>query len=261
MGCDEKMIEVRSYSFPDVKSIIICGDIHGEFTALVHKLCVQYQMTDTLLLVAGDCGFGFEKEGYYENIFRRTSKRLSKANNYTLMIRGNHDDPAYFRQEHISHERFRTIPDYSVIQACGHNILCVGGAISIDRRYRMSAKNASNLYWSDEAPVYDEAKLKAIEGMFKIDTVVTHTAPSFCELISKNGLSAWAKDDPSLIQDCASERGSMDKLHSYIKASGHPLSHWYYGHFHQSWSSCIDGVLFSMLDILEFKELTPQKII
>ena len=41
------------YSFPEAKSIVISGDIHGDFNELVYKLCIQYQMTDTLLIVAG----------------------------------------------------------------------------------------------------------------------------------------------------------------------------------------------------------------
>jgi len=59
------------YSFPNARSIVVCGDIHGEFNSVIYKLCVQYQLTDTLLIVAGDCGFGFNKPGYYENIFKR----------------------------------------------------------------------------------------------------------------------------------------------------------------------------------------------
>lgn len=86
----------HTYTFPEAKNIIICGDIHGEFNSLIYKLCIQYQLTDTLLIVAGDCGFGFEKPGYYENVFKRNSARLSKANNWIVMVRGNHDDPSYF---------------------------------------------------------------------------------------------------------------------------------------------------------------------
>ena len=51
------------------------------------------------------------------------------------------------------------------------------------------------------------------------------------------------------------ERNTIDQIIKYLKAKNHPLKHWYYGHFHQSWSSYIDGILFSMLDIMEFKEL------
>lgn len=93
-------------------------------------------MTDTLLIMVGDCGFGFEKPGYYDIIFNRNSSRLSDANNLVVMVRGNNDDPTYFNEENIAYERILTIPDYSVIQAYEHNILCIGGAISIDRYNR-----------------------------------------------------------------------------------------------------------------------------
>ena len=254
------MNTLHTYTFPEAKSIVICGDIHGEFNSLIYKLCIQYQLTDTLLIVAGDCGFGFEKPGYYEQMFNRNSSRLSKSNNWIVMMRGNHDDPSYFSEEKISHHRFRTVPDYSVIQACGHNILCVGGAVSIDRTYRIdndSRHSASGVasYWEDEKPMFDEKSLNNIGQRFKIDTVITHTSPSFCELISKSGLSEWAERDSTLLADCDNERRIMDHIFEYLKANNHPLEHWFYGHFHQSWSSCIDSVLFSMLDIMEFKEL------
>ena len=255
------MDNLRTFSYPDARSIVVCGDIHGDFNFLIYKLCVQYGMKNTLLIVAGDCGFGFEKPGYYENVFRRNAPRLSKSNNWILMIRGNHDDPAYFEEERISHSRFRTVPDYSIVQACGHNILCVGGAVSIDRGYRrdhdfLHPSSCTASYWKDEMPVYDEIALANIDNDIPIDTVITHTAPSFCELISKNGLAEWAKQDSELLSDCSKERSVMDRIFEHLKSAGHPLSHWYYGHFHQSWNSEIDRVLFSMLDIMEFKELS-----
>ena len=55
------MSSFSTYSFPEAKSIVVCGDIHGEFNAVIYKLCIQYQMTDTVLIIAGDCGFGFDK--------------------------------------------------------------------------------------------------------------------------------------------------------------------------------------------------------
>ena len=254
------MKTIHTYSFPNAKNIVVCGDIHGDFNGLVFKLCVQYQMMDTLLIVAGDCGFGFEKPGYYDIIHNRNSARLSKANNWILMVRGNHDDPSYFNEEKISHERFRTIPDYSVIQACDHNILCVGGAISIDRYNRQKYDNRNRIsqvasYWPDEVPVYDETLLNEISKEFKIDTIITHTAPSFCELFSKDGIADWAEWDPELFTDIDKERHTIDQIFNHLKSDAHPVSHWYYGHFHRSWTSEIEGVLFSMLDIMEFKEV------
>lgn len=49
--------ECFTLSFFEAKDIVISGDVHGDFNQLVLKLCVQYQMKDTLLIVAGDCGF------------------------------------------------------------------------------------------------------------------------------------------------------------------------------------------------------------
>lgn len=45
------------------------------------------------------------------------------------------------------------------IQACGHSILCIGGAVSIDRSHRIAydkahAKSEKSSYWTDEMPVW-----------------------------------------------------------------------------------------------------------
>ena len=181
---------IFSLSFPEAKTIIVSGDIHGNFNQLVFKLCIQYQLTDTLLIVAGDCGFGFEKKEYYEQIVRRNAKRMNQANNWIVFVRGNQDNPAYFDGAMLNFKRFVAVPDYSILQVCNHTILCVGGAISIDRIYRINEWNRNkyrvhsnesqendisrNLYWQNEVPVYDQNKMNALPASFLIDTVVTH---------------------------------------------------------------------------------------
>lgn len=37
--------------------------------------------------------------------------------------------------------------------------------------------------------------------------------------------------------------------------TGTAVTHWCYGHFHQSWHTTIDGILFKMLDIMELYSL------
>lgn len=261
---------IFTISFPDAKSLVVSGDIHGDFNQLVFKLCVQYQMKDTVLIVAGDCGFGFEKKGSYENMVKRNAKRMNEANNWIVFVRGNHDNPSYFDGYTHKHKRFIAVPDYTILQACSHTVLCVGGAISIDRLYRLEVwekklarsvsdntedKLARNVYWNTEAPVFDEKKMIEISAEYAVDTVITHTAPSFCELLNKNNLSEWSARDSKLLADVTSERAIMDKLHNRLKADGHPVSHWFYGHFHQSWHCNIDGILFRMLDIMEFCQI------
>lgn len=83
--------DYKIYEFPECKSIIISGDIHGDFNLLVNKMCMQYKMENTLLIVAGDCGFGFENKSYYENIVKKNAKRMNDNNNWILFVRGNSD--------------------------------------------------------------------------------------------------------------------------------------------------------------------------
>lgn len=251
--------------FPHAKGIVVSGDIHGDFTQLVFKCCVQYEMTDTLIVVAGDCGFGFEKSVSYENIYKRCRDKLSKANNWLLFIRGNHDNPAYFNSQPINHQRWMTLPDYSVLKACGHTILCVGGATSIDRMYRMTSRHyhipnpddpfMPNVYWSNEIPEFNKEKLDVIDRQCAVDTVITHTSPSFCELSSHHFLEDWAKRDTNLMDDIKYERQVMDDIYNYLFTKNHPLRYWYYGHFHESWHAQIDDVMFHMLDIMELREI------
>ncbi|MBQ0096773.1 MAG: metallophosphoesterase [Bacteroidales bacterium] len=246
------------YNYPDARSVVVCGDIHGDFHALVYKFCVQYRMTDTLLIVAGDCGFGFEKPAYYDLTYSKDAGRLRKANNWIAFIRGNHDNPAYFNEEKIAYKRWRTIPDYSVITACGHNILCIGGAVSIDRHIRISEQERYELtetgyYWPDEAPFFLPEAIDEIQ--LPIDTVITHTSPSFCEKVNHSFLKEWAKEDPTLLDAVAEERKTMDRICQYLKEKDMPVGKWIYAHFHQTWFASIEGTRYRMLDIMEFYEI------
>ena len=248
---------MKKFEYKDTKQVVVCGDIHGAFETLVYKACVQYKMTDTVIIVAGDCGFGFERPNHYVNLYNALAGRLRKANNWIVFIRGNHDDPSYFQEEKISYERFRCVPDYSVVQACGMNALCVGGGVSIDRLARLREdarciRKETASYWEDEMPVFDEEKLKELSECILVDTVISHTAPSFCPLLDKNGLAAWAAYDYALLDDCDKERETMDLIYNSLKENRHPVNKWYYGHFHQTWFWKYENVDFKMLDIMEF---------
>ena len=37
------------FAYPDVKSVVICGDVHGEFRELAFRLCVRYGMSLSLI--------------------------------------------------------------------------------------------------------------------------------------------------------------------------------------------------------------------
>ena len=257
---------MEPYTYPEAKQVIVCGDIHGDFGPLVDKLCIRYGCRDTLLIVAGDCGFGFEKPGHYQAVYSRLARKLIKANNWIAFVRGNHDDPSYFEEKKIETKHWRTVPDYSVIRAAGHDILCVGGAISLDRTLRIqqdkeTARKLTAQYWENEPPVFRPERIDTLPADLRIDTVVTHTAPSRCEFTSNLEIQIWAKEfhDTDLLRDCEQERKALDMLEEKLKSNGHPLRNWYYGHFHASWTKTMDGTTFNMLDIMEFKEIPSAK--
>ena len=268
------------YEFSDAKGIVVSGDIHGDFTQLVFKTCVSKKITDTLIVVAGDCGFGFHNPGYYEDIYTKLSSRLEKANNWIVFVRGNHDNPAYFDGQRVNRKRWKAVPDYSIIKACGHTILCVGGAISADRTWRNNKEYEDEyfrrlyqefkcpgparyslspaLYWPDERPVYDQAMLEAISRDHAVDVVITHTAPSFCERLRRANIQDWLVKDENLLDDVKYERKVMDDIYKFLKEHEHPLQHWYYGHFHESWHSKIEGVHYQLLDTMQLHQLEPD---
>lgn len=107
---------------------------------------------------------------------------------------------------------------------------------------------------------FNKEKLDVIDCQCAVDTVITHTSPSFCELSSHHFLEDWAAHDAELMDDIKYERQVMDDLYNYLYTKNHPLQYWYYGHFHESWHAQIDDVMFNMLDIMELREIPPKDL-
>lgn len=241
------------YDYTQYENVIVCGDIHGHFEVIYGNIYAE----NTLFIVAGDCGFGFNTLSYYDQLYTsKMGRNLSKKNNMVLFLRGNHDNPRIFDGENFVKKRAVCIPDYSVIRTARHNILCIGGAISVDRSTRKKENNASSLYWPKEFPVFDPRKIKEItKARIRIDTVITHSCPSFCPPQTKDGIEIWLAADEDLYQDIEDERKTMDNIWQELKAQGHPVRQWWYGHYHRSaWLNYSD-CYFRLLDINEMDQL------
>lgn len=245
------------YDYTQYENVVVCGDIHGHFEVIYGHVHAE----NTLFIVAGDCGFGFNRPNYYDQLYTsKISRNLNKKNNMVIFIRGNHDDPVYFDGLSFNKKRAVCVPDYSVIRTAHHNILCIGGAISIDRKCRKQERNADFLYWPQEAPVFDHKKIKQITtAKIKIDTVVSHSSPSFCPPNTKEGIREWLIADPTLQDDLESERQTMDAIWQELKKQGHPIRQWWYGHFHHSAWLKHEDCYFRLLDINEMDSLITPK--
>lgn len=110
------------------------------------------------------------------------------------------------------------------------------------------------MYWKDESFRYDEEQLRILESEnIKIDTVITHSAPDFCPPLTKGDVEHFCANDDELASDLDKERKDFTRLYEWFIGNGHPLSSWFYGHFHASAESLdeITGTRFRLLDIQE----------
>jgi predicted phosphodiesterase len=236
--------------------VFFIGDIHGNFSPLGYfiknaKVNNEFVFKDSVVIILGDCGFGFEKPNYYKQELKKTNKILSDLNSVVYMFRGNHDDPSYFLEDKLGFSNIRLISDYTVIKTEEANILCIGGGISIDRMMRLrkevSLRNKKSLYWPDEAPIFDAEKLDEIRKETKIDVLATHTTASFLPLQNKAGISAYLLMDSSLYDDLEKERETMDKIYEHLLKNGNKIKMWYYGHFHEFNFGEKNGLKYKML--------------
>lgn len=230
----------------DPRNVYVIGDTHGNWGLLRYKI-TELDVNNCILIIAGDCGFGFEKKEYYRLEYNRMKKILKNKNITIVFVRGNHDNPIYFDGKMINFNYWKAIPDYSVISLSGgaftHNILCVGGAISIDRRLRiardniirMRYKSRKSTYWVNEEPIYrpdilDEIKSDGIS----INTLVTHSSPDFAPLFDKTNIQSFIDNDEHLADDISNERLVMTNIYRHLVIKDkHPLKLYVYGHFHQ----------------------------
>lgn len=282
---EKKKLSIIDFTVEE--GIYCVGDIHGNFNS-IKGFVKQNDIHNSLIIICGDCGLGFESINHYkQTVFPDLIKVLDKYNDSLVFIRGNHDNFALFNTVMFDYERLKVVPDYTVLNVyynedktvINHSILCVGGATSIDRTYRMQLENQEvvkkmafshcseeeaygkikRLYWSNEAPVFDKEALDMIDKrVCPIDIVCSHTAPSFCNPRTKDGIEYWLSHDDKLSEDLDNERKVFDQIYSYLNEKGFILYKWCYGHFHKHNVEYIDGVKFCLLDMDRYGKLDTE---
>jgi DNA repair exonuclease SbcCD nuclease subunit len=218
------------------RPILYFGDNHGRWDDLFFQIKTK-NISDVNIISVGDLGVGFNFKRDIKNYL--TLDKEFKENNINFYgIRGNHDDPYYFKgNNRICLDNFELIEDYSVYEHNSKLMQFIGGAISIDR----TSRKIGISYWEDEGVVFNKDKLQ------KVDILVTHTAPSWCFPQTFNEMVyGWAREDAYLLEDLTDERAVMDEIHKVCKPSLH-----LYGHFHESWNEEINSCKHKLLTINE----------
>jgi predicted phosphodiesterase len=239
--------------------ILVFGDNHDHWEVFPNFIR-DYGLTNCAVIVAGDFGIGFQPFTEELDKLKFFSKRLAHTDSVLFAVRGNHDNPQYFTGE-FDTNNIKLVPDYTVLNINNFNILCVGGAFSVDRTDRSSYVDfhktksgviAKNNYWPNEVFVYDHDKVMSMKN---INVVVTHTSPQFCPPYTKSNLGHWAAQDKEILKDCRIERAQLFQLYDNLFHNGNTISYWFYGHFHNSYKTPYLGTDFIGLDINEAFEL------
>lgn len=219
------------------KPVFYIGDHHGDWKQLFW-FANRAKLESCYLISIGDSGIGFKpKNEQIENI-NELNNKFKKLDIIFMSIRGNHDDPSYYNGDNrIQLDNFQTIEDYTVMEHNGKLIQFIGGATSVDRSMRKEGIS----YWTGESLNYHKDRLQ------KVDTLVTHTAPSWCFPQGFNEMVySWAREDADLLEDLTDERAIMDEIVKACQPSLH-----LYGHFHDSWNEEINGCKHRLLNINE----------
>jgi hypothetical protein len=172
---------------------------------------------NSVIILSGSVGFGSKSFEHFDEIFKGLNALLEKNNTHLLLIRGNNDDPSYFTGDKINYGNIKTIEDYSIIKLKGFNCLCVGGGISLDRKWKKThgSRIGKTLYWEGETTELKPDEIKAILSENDIACVITHEPPSFIgNDTTSYSNSKWASDDEEVVTDAINERLVMDSIYT-----------------------------------------------
>jgi hypothetical protein len=214
-------------------SILLSGDFHANAMNEIDAISagtLRDQFKDEYPgikyhIIAGDCGFlwpGNEKQD------RFNLSLLNRRPWPILCLFGNHDnyeaisacekvDIGIGQKVHRVFENVYFLPRGFIYNIDGLQILCLGGALSIDKAYRLEHVS----WWKDEYWTAAEERgcLERTRGK-NVDYIISHTGPQelFGEMFG-NRINAQKHLD------------RVARFNNLLRDSVH-FGHWLFGHFH-----------------------------
>jgi DNA repair exonuclease SbcCD nuclease subunit len=135
-------------------------------------------------VVLGDFGVGFDGRMKYD--YGRAEKKMKEFDIEVYTIRGNHDDPDFFKDDDSemsallgeTYPKIHFLADHRIYKIGGKDIYTIGGGGSTDIKFRTPGKD----WWGGEYIV--EKPIKDLPG--RVDIVISHEAPlTFEPVISR----------------------------------------------------------------------------
>lgn len=215
--------------------IFVQGDWHG------HRGWGSNIPDNSILICVGDIALGFPNLTL-EKLVNFFTPILKHKKSKLLLVRGNHDSPAIWREK-LNSDDIILVQDFSEITINGKNFYFVGGGISLDRTSRLIGHD----YWTDEEIQYSNY----IKPTNKVDVLITHSAPAICYPRGFNSFChAWFRHDSRLESELTKEREFLNKVLEDVKPKLH-----FYGHYHRSVTEQIGDCKHVLLDELELQEI------
>jgi len=231
--------------------IIAIGDVHGKFDQLNSKIKeILEGNTGVNFVQLGDFGLGFDQPFQDWGKLNPINELLKKSDSTLYVIRGNHDNPAFWDSGcgfHFSNIHF--VPDETIRLIEDKLCYFVGGAISVDRTRRRQGID----YWRAEEA--NQGFRVMIDD--KIDILFTHDVYHPCSpytITNSNTVNYFSIVDENLIQDLEGSQNVMRNLYEDILKTN-PTFSWYHGHYHESHVTNNNEQITHSLSELEFKEV------
>lgn len=238
--------------------LYITGDCHGEFNRFANqKNAVKFAKND-IIIIAGDMGLPWG-HNYFDNNTGDLVTTITKQDLWWMQWLG--EKPCIFLYCDGNHENFDLLEDDSrfpvktlfngtvsqiskniyrahrgeVYNINGYTCFMMGGATSIDKAFRKPHIS----WWSQEIPStyeWEHAFNKLEENLWKVDFVVTHTAPNKF-LTSRPGFDFYG--------DMCPVRQMLDRIEDSLS-----YREWFFGHFHEDYDDSINFCRWLYKDIV-----------
>lgn len=233
--------------------LAVVGDIHGSTEKL---MAATKEIRDAELVQVGDFGLGFWATPAKERRALQIVEEALTARNCRLhILRGNHDDPARWKQSWRSpNNRIRCVPDYSILELAGLRCLFLGGAASLDKHHRTPGWD-----WFD-GEEFDLQK-GSLNCVSDVSVVFSHDAPASCwppsDALGGHLEQPLQEKHPDIyVARLRSEAQRRDlQTACDILKKNNQIDWWFYGHYHKSHTDFIANTRFKLLAIGEVFEL------
>lgn len=248
---------MKIIDFTQYKNVYFFGDPHG--INIIYDILRTYvnenNISDnSVIFSCGDNGIGFYDIKTDSHKLDLCNDICVKHNIQLILIRGNHDNPNLYNESSpLNKSNISLVDDFTIVKTQDYNVICIGGAISIDRTNRVIGKT----YWENEGTkkLDDELKEEIKSLDFNIDIVCSHTCPTYQKHIEENNIITsdnplfnWTIWDSNLIDDSFIDRSNLNTIRKEL-SKYNKIKYWIYGHFHNHYESIGSNPKFICLDM------------